>query len=670
MDCLPIYKRQIIENIKKSQAISISIGSSKEIALLGRYYALKREANTINSTIKTVKKTIAWAIKNYKHCCIITEERHVPYIQSVLSLFDNYSVGIIAGRNYWETLYIINKNLVSGRMHKNVLCIDRTDYTTKQSLRIDGYTYIPYSDSSKEEFIRAMGESLDVLSFMGHGRDELLWLKGGAICSGLLDMVNTKNEDICETLPSCRFTGKCQHNNTQILPIREIFALNVFVNACFSGKVGSGWYGSQHNVPQVFLGEYSATYIGTPFVAKPIEALTHYYTALVMAGAKMGSVCRYINNFCQNYHLDYKSSHFLFGDPYYSFAVNLPIAKHRIVSCEGASEIILLQKTPLLVLLVSGNLFDDFFNFKKEVVLVNNSNQPIYCNMTYKRTSKSTVLHVFTRGLLEKGKYVLRITKSDVVSKQIISGMYSMSALVNMGIADSAIKKYLDESMGALENFTVLLNSNMTRLDNIGKVVYSKYNKLKSRFEHLHETVVRYMHNKIQTSGTHLEDVIFEKGFEERARTRIKKNCPYCNGSLQKSEFFSDIYNISRYHLFCQKCGNIFSSPAKSKLVLQLICEEMISKSKVNNMTLCVENTGDIPYSGVACVAIEKGVRDDIITSPELLHFNCKPREKIYMEFKISCNMSSSRKMQLLIGVIMSNNQFYSVQRPIYCLNE
>ena len=107
MDCLPIYKRQIIENIKKSQAISISIGSSKEIALLGRYYALKREANTINSTIKTVKKTIAWAIKNYKHCCIITEERHVPYIQSVLSLFDNYSVGIIAGRNYWETYYSI-----------------------------------------------------------------------------------------------------------------------------------------------------------------------------------------------------------------------------------------------------------------------------------------------------------------------------------------------------------------------------------------------------------------------------------------------------------------------------------------------------------------------------------------------------------------------------------
>ena len=71
----------------------------------------------------------------------------------------------------------------------------------------------------------------DIFSFMGHGRDESLWLKNSMICGGGIQSTKTGN------LPNCRITGKCFIENTEIVPIHNIPALSVFVNACLTGKM-------------------------------------------------------------------------------------------------------------------------------------------------------------------------------------------------------------------------------------------------------------------------------------------------------------------------------------------------------------------------------------------------------------------------------------------------
>ena len=665
-----ICSQEVMEQLNntKTDTVAICFSCNKDVFILSVYYAVKKGCNCIFANEDNVQSIIEKASKEYKRCCVITDEFSAAYVQTIVSTC-NASLGIIAGRNSWETLFIINKSIAATKKSiNNIVSVDRTDHAEQTLKRLDNYTYIPFNDSFPNILLEAIKGVADIFSFMGHGKDELLWLKKGLLCSGIIAAEKTGNLPNCRitgNLPDCRITGKCFEEDTEVLPISDIPSLSVFVNACLTGKIGRAFYGGEHNVAQSFLGENAVTYMGTPFLGKPFEAVVHYYVSLVNSGMKMGDVCRIINTFYRTYQINMSNEFFLFGDPDFCFDSAYPIFKYSINDAEDNVIFELQEKTPLIVLHSDGNLFDDYISLTREVTLVNEANQPIYCNMIQEGGNK-TFVHVFTRGLLEKGIYKFEIKKHRLGMKWDIDNIACIENLIRMGLTNSKIDRFYQESINAVDNFKQCLNYNMARLDTIDKTIYSKYSRILNRVDSIHRSIVQEVQRKVHISGIYFEDYCMEKGFKEISREISECKCRYCGSELFNIDVFKALFSIKRRHVFCIRCGTISSSPENETLNVYFECEERQRKNETYLVSLCIENQGDTISTGVASIAIRNGKQKiDAIYTPEQITFEIGPTEKYEFVFEINTKKDHLNRHTTLVGIVLANSHFYTTTRPV-----
>lgn len=662
-----IQKNTVRNNSKKiitdKKNMVICFSKKDEVIAMAKYYARKKDSDCYILERNDMDSFIEQRNRGFEYCCIITEEDNVPFVQRLIIKNNTFSVGIIAGRDEWETLYIINKNITaSGRTIRNVVSVDRTDFTTQLKQKSKGFTYIPYNDSTKETLCNAINNCADVFSFMGHGRDEHLWLNKGLICNG------PDGNECGEILPYCKKYGRCFEKNFQVLPISETYVINVFINACLTGKIRNGSYGSQYNVAQAFLGEYASSYIGTPFLARAIEAIPHYYTALAMAGYMFGDICYYLNILLQNYKIGLMNNYVLFGDPLFFLKADDMIYRLDLEDERKNIDFNLEKNKALIIIRFKWNLFDDFYALNREVSIKSKSQKPIYCSMIWNNDFQMTVLHVFTRGFLDEGAYSLRISDIKLKQKWDIDGLYSVNDIIHMGLTNAKINRFWTESIGALDNFKQSLDINLTRLDNIGKTVYSKYQKLQNRVRIIHEDIVLFEQNHIHNSGELFEDFYMDVGFIEESRKAIRKKCCYCNGDLYEHDVQSKIYKVKRMHHFCLKCGNILTAPHNSLLNLWFYSNDVLKKNKKNSIIMNIKNISNELIVGVAAVAVENGRKYGFTYAPEMVQFELDTNEEQEIEFVIDCTCDDINPLRRLAGIVMANNQFYTITKPIYFL--
>lgn len=79
--------------------------------------------------------------------------------------------------------------------------------------------------------------------------------------------------------------------------------------------------------------------------------------------------------------------------------------------------------------------------------------------------------------------------------------------------------------MNAVDNFKQSQKYSIARLDTIKKAVYSKYHRLTSRIDSLHQSMVHDVQSKVHISGAFIEDYSFVSVQGERSafnRTLIK----------------------------------------------------------------------------------------------------------------------------------------------------
>ena len=662
-----LCSQELVEQInsKKSENVAICFDCSREVYILSLYYAVKKGCNLIRIDRENAKTLIEKASREYKRCCIITVEQSAAYIQTIIATLENSAFGIIAGRTFWETLYIINKSL-SGykRTIQNIVSVDRTDHITKGLSRLDVYAYIPFNDSSPEVLLESINDIADIFSFMGHGRDESLWLKNSMICGGGIQSTKTGN------LPNCRITGKCFIENTEIVPIHNIPALSVFVNACLTGKIGASYYGNEYNVAQVFLGEKTITYMGTPFLGKEFEPVVHYYSSLVTAGIKTGDICKLINSFYKTFRIGIDNEFFLFGDPDYCFKSTFPIFEYGISSMEESIVFELPEKASLVVLRFDGNIVDSFFRLSKEITMSNESNQPIYCNVIHEVNAKETVFHVFSRGFLDKGIYKINIKDPKAYQQWDIDNIVRLSELLRMGLTSSKTNIFFNESVNAVDNFKQSQKYSIARLDTIKKAVYSKYHRLTSRIDSLHQSMVHDVQSKVHISGAFIEDYYMENGFKDVSRVLSDFKCRYCGNYLYDIDIVNELFGIKRKHKFCLRCGTVSSAPDKSSLDIYFECDERQRKKETNSITLCIENKGDAISTGIASVAIKSGKRYNAVYTPEQIFFKIAPTEKQRIMFEIDTKSDIPNRYSMLVGIILANSQIYTTTRGIYFYDE
>lgn len=651
-------------NDKRRKNITIFFGENKEVQILALYFSNITKRNIMRASIDKFEGVLAECTDKFGSVCIITEECYVPIIQTLVSS-TNYetNVGIIVGRNVKELLYIINKNIIARKIQTTkALTIDRTDKLT-EDIYVDSecYTYMPYSVADKMNILNRISKKVDIFSFMGHGRDELLWITNGVICGGV-------RESDDSNLPSCKIEGRCLKKNIDILNVDELYALNLFVNACSVGKVGNAVFGNGYNTLQNLLGEFVVTCIGTPFLANRCEALVHYYTSLIMSGIKLGVVCGLMNSFYSNYRIGLGNSYFLFGDPeayciskYHAVYMDIGMMEQKIIEFE------LEEDTPLLCLYLHINLWNDFINLEKSVVLTSGNKQIVYCHMFWDELRGMTNMHIFTKGILKKGKFILRIEEFSKSSKRNVYMLNEFEPIFNIGIMENKHKRFYQESLSSLENFEVNQNVNMTRLDNIGSTVYAKRKKICDRIDTIINMINMSVQEKVHKKGVAFDELCMANGFNNMDRRIEEEKCPYCNGRLFENRVFNEIYKIKRKHYYCFKCGNILDTPENSYVNIGFKKNKIrFDRNSINKVEIYINNLKPEQSFGTVTIAVVNGQKDEFSYEPSMIEFELEPFASRNFVFEIQSKNSIACHNYWLMGIAVVDSQLYVIKQDIF----
>jgi len=189
----------------------------------------------------------------------------------------------------------------------------RTNFMEPKFKQDEYFTLLNHSCSNIESINNF--KEYTVLSLIGHGRDDIIWLTGSAICGRPKKMENIKSY---KPLPACYYTGECFKPTEIYFPSSFMFD-HYFMNACFSLKPSECLYASEFSLIYSFLDGHIASYIGSTCIIEEQENLNALYAACLTSGYSLGDIVYLLNLSYLDYKCGPNSPFFLVGNPAFTF---------------------------------------------------------------------------------------------------------------------------------------------------------------------------------------------------------------------------------------------------------------------------------------------------------------------------------------------------------------
>lgn len=650
----------------QNKDIVVYIGNNSIEQTIAEYFAEKSERKFLNFfNFREFLENKQELINSSKSICIICSKEYKALLQNDSGTENaEFNIGFITARNYWSLLFWINKLLVCDKIESNnVVIVNRVDKTSQEMASENGITYIPYMAASKDNVIKATKKNTSALTLIGHGRDELIWLTNAILC-GKCDNLIQEGEMYT---PNCVQNGKCFKEETDVMKVADLNCYNVFINACCSAKMSRAVFGDTYNLMYAFSESNAANYIGTPFLANGCEALNYYYTAMLKANFQMGEIIKLLNRLYNSYEFGEKNSYFLFGDPITSFGDDTNKLRINMEIKEGISEFNITKNIWLIELHFKGDIFSDFINYKRDILIKNQENDKLFCHIFYNKKENLTVFHVFSVFGIKRGKYYLLNNLRKDIKMEDIS---ELQCWFELGFLDSKLKNYYYESLNSAKNYYQTELFSRIRIDNINLTNYSKREKITKRRMKLFYDFTESFINKIHTKGLAFDEACLANGFVVQRREGIRSQCPYCGSDLYKSTVCNKLFHIIREHVYCTKCGNILDEPLDS--AIEIIFEgndKYKRKGKHSFVNLKVKNIGDSSVQGYVGYAIVNGQKEEFVYNKNYTIINLGRAE----ELTVQCCMYPSKDVVChnywLMAVAVINSKIYVIKRDIYYEN-
>lgn len=646
--------------------IVVYIGSNKEEETLSRYYSCKMKKKYIQ--VKTIE---AWqlfysSLNNVGSIVFIFNKMFRQDMQAYLA-FENIksTFGILIFESLDDLLYIANKEIVfSGTLTDsdiNVLAVNRIDYNNMDIIEKDNYAYIPRKAATAEIFLE-QSKNKNVLTLIGHGRDELIWLTEALICNPGKSEGNQERNN----KTSCEICGKCFKDSSEVISISELQFDHFFINTCCSGKITEAVFGNEHNVSYQFMKENAVSYIATPFLAASCPVLNNYYCALLQCGYSLGEIQFKINKLYQNYGYGSGNSYFLFGDPdirhtagendEMDIKISFP---QDVVSFE------IPEKKEMVNLYIGGYKMADILSYRVGFVIKCSKRNKIFG--VVEDCDNGLIIRIFSRGTLEAGAY--QIERIQLPDFDIYS-LRHFDYLLGMKLNTTNLKNYYYESMNSIRDYLEEEHENRFELDSIYRKNFERRKKIYSRIVKLSKDYTEFFGNKIQNKGFAFDAQCLESGFAFQDKQLSGKHCPYCDGLTYKSVIYNRTYLIERQNVLCTKCGIIFDAPKTTGLDMRFIGSSMYSVLHANKKVLVeIKNDDDRETFGNLSISVANGL--NIITfSPQTVSVNISPHSGIVYEFEMITSDEIVMHNYWLMASAILNGEAYFIKKDIFLLTD
>lgn len=661
IDSLQNIDQKIIDekcNNKKDSLI-ILLSQNYDIEIVAKYYAKKTKRELSTMTILEFEKYVKDVKNKQKEIFVIADIDIIEQIENIVSM-NNWSlnIGIIWGNGRDDLLYKLNKIILcSDEKCQRMVIVDRTDRKSEQSIFEDYRVYVPHANSSKNNFEEAISEKAEVLAFVGHGRDELLWLTQGVLCAGPKNVVGKR-------VPNCNNCGECFKQNVDIMKISDVNVTNCFIQSCTGGNMTGTIYGREYGLLDNFWDNNVVSYISTPYLCNEFNPLVHYYAAQVAVGRGMGEITKKINDYYFDYGVGNRNEFFLVGDPEYKVQSKYD-EKRVIVSADLEEfEILLDEKSPLMIIEVRNLSIKDFFSLEKEVVIHNSAGQVIYSNIYNDENANKSLIEIFTNGILAEGKYKIKIKNRRAVN---LMGISEIEYVYEIGVMDQSSKRFYEESFRVIKNFDITQNTLMANSSQIANHVYTKYDKLVNRIYKIDEQINNTLRNKVQKNGLLFDELCLSEGFKYSDKKLSNRKCPYCNGTLTEKYISNKINRISRVHLFCNTCGMVEDRPVNTSIKAEFSpLQNSLNKTGKNKVSIILENIGERDVHGIVSVAVVNGGKDDFSYEPGEIKIDLAKGNKLEESFIISQSENVASHNYWLIAILTFETEIQIITRNIF----
>lgn len=150
-------------------------------------------------------------------------------------------------------------------------------------------------------------EHSGIVSFVAHGRDDVIHLHDTVICAKGPAAVARDAGDLRAHLPVCAYTGRCFRDEIppeKILRADSVLVDMVFVNACMGWRIADGLFPADYLLPSGFAGGTAAAYVAAPNLVNGIAALNDMFHIALAAGASAGEATSVVNDHLRYSRLD------------------------------------------------------------------------------------------------------------------------------------------------------------------------------------------------------------------------------------------------------------------------------------------------------------------------------------------------------------------------------
>lgn len=659
-EAINIFSRFISEN-----NLVVYIGKDKEEEKLSFYYSYKMKKKYVQFETIEAWQLFHLSLNNVGSIVFIINKYLRQDMQAYLA-FENIRApfGLLIFDTLEDLLYIENKEIVASGVltdsNINVLSVNRIDYNNLDIIEKENFSYIPRKVVTAENFLK-QSKNRNVLTLIGHGRDELIWLTEALICNP----GNNEERQGEKNKTSCEICGKCFKDISTVIPIRELQFDHLFINTCCSGKITEAVFGNEHNVSYQFMRENATSYIATPFLAASCPVLNNYYCALLQCGFSLGQIICKINKLYQDYGYGKGNSYLLFGDPDIRFIgresdeMDLKISfTQDIVRFE------IIEDKAMVNLFIDGYKMKDVLSYRVGFVVKCLKRNKIF-GVT-EDCDNGLIIRIFSRGRLEAGIYQI---ERIILPNFDIFSLRNFDYLLGMKLNTTKLKNYYYESMNSIRDYLEEEHENRFELDNIYQKNFEKRKKIYSRIVKLSKEYTVYFGDKIQNKGFAFDAQCLKSGFAYQDKELSEKNCPYCDGIAYKSIIFNRTYLIERQNVLCTKCGIIFDAPKTTNVDVRFVGDSSYSILQTDKKVLVeIKNDYDIEIFGNLNVSVANGM-NNIIISPDIMSVNISPHTSVVYEFEMTTNNEISTHNYWLMASAMLNGEAYFIKKDIFFEN-
>jgi hypothetical protein len=137
-----------------------------------------------------------------------------------------------------------------------------------------------------------------VISFMGHGRDDVLHLHDAVICAAGPD-IRAEPGLASSRVPVCAFTGQCYRSDVppeRVIRASEVRADVVLANSCLSWRVADGLFPQEYLLAHGFMAGVAAGYVGSPALLAGSVLINDLFHYALSQGHPIGKAVSLVND--------------------------------------------------------------------------------------------------------------------------------------------------------------------------------------------------------------------------------------------------------------------------------------------------------------------------------------------------------------------------------------